>query len=204
MSEATIAPVEDRVERAPGRPRNADCDTAILAATAELLGECGYGRLSIEGVAARAGVGKSTIYRRWPSKVPLVIDAVACLHETAVPAEDEDTRQALVMSLSRFIHLLSESPAGPVLFGLIAELPRNPDLARAVREELLSKRRSRVFAILQRGIERGELREDTDLELTADLLAGPVFVRLMITGGPTPPDLAERVVDQVLAGLRRT
>jgi len=94
--------------------------TAILAATAELLGECGYGRLSIEGVAARAGVGKSTIYRRWPSKVPLVIDAVACLHETAVPAEDEDTRQALVMSLSRFIHLLSESPAGPVLFSLIA------------------------------------------------------------------------------------
>lgn len=198
-TEATV----ERPERGPGRPRNAGCDAAILSATAELLGECGYGRLSIEGVAARAGVGKSTIYRRWPSKVPLVIDAVTCLHETTAPDEDADTRHALITSLTRFLHLLSASPAGPVLFGLIAELPRNPDLARAVREELLSKGRRRVFAILQRGIERGELREDTDLELAADLMAGPLFVRLMITGGATPPDLAERIVDQVLAGLHR-
>jgi AcrR family transcriptional regulator len=195
--------VADDLAKGPGRPRDPEADRAILKATIELLVELGYGDLSIEAVAARAGVGKTTIYRRWSSKEPLVVDAIKSLKAPADPAEpaaDEPTRDVLVRVLSGFIRSMGPGDSGAMMAGLVAEMSRNPELAQAVRRGLLEHRRSIVIAILRRGIERREIRSDVDLDVVADLFGGPVVMRVLLTGGPISARLAHRIVDTVLDG----
>jgi AcrR family transcriptional regulator len=190
--------------KGPGRPRDPKADRAILRATTELLGEEGYEGLSIEGVAARAGVGKTTVYRRWPSKEPLVADAIKrCKspEDPAPPRSDESTRDALVRVLSHFTRAMGPSESGRMIAGLVVEMSHNPKLARAVRTGILEHRRSFVFAILKRGIELGEIRQDVDVEVVADMLAGPVVMRVLLTGGPVTPRLVRKVVDTMLDGI---
>jgi AcrR family transcriptional regulator len=190
--------------KGPGRPRDPEADGAILRATIELLSEEGYEGLSIEGVAARAGVGKTTVYRRWPSKEPLVVDAIKRYRspeDPAPPPAGESTRDALVRVLNHFTRAMGPSESDRMVAGLLAEMSRNAELARAVRTGVLEPRRSFVFAILKRGIERGEIRQDIDLEVVADLLGGPAVTRVFLTGGAITPRLVRKVVDTMLDGI---
>jgi AcrR family transcriptional regulator len=190
--------------RGPGRPRDPEADRAILQATIELLGEEGYEGLSIEAVAARAGVGKTTVYRRWPSKEPLVVDAIKrykSAEEPQPPREDESTRVALTRVLGGFTKAVGRSESGRMMAGLVAEMARNPELAKAVRAGILERRRAIVFAILQRGIDRGEVRPDIDIELVADMLSGTIVMRVLLTGGSLTPHLMHAAVDTILDGI---
>jgi AcrR family transcriptional regulator len=188
--------------RAPGRPRDPEIDRAILQATVELLTEQGFGEFSIEAVAARANVGKTTIYRRWPSKGPLVVDALASLKpqdSRAIP-EDMSTRKALVRVLSELARGHANESGTRILAGLVGEMSKDRELAKAVRAGLVAGRRCLITDLIERGIARGEIRPDVDTELMADLLGGPFLVRKLITGKPVTTQLADQIVTLVLDG----
>jgi AcrR family transcriptional regulator len=191
------------VARAVGRPRDPEADRAILQATIELLAEEGFGGLSIEAVAARAGVGKTTVYRRWPSKIPLVVDALTHLKTPAsvVICEDTSTRDALVRVLSEGIKAHPNEPVDRILAGIVGAMSQDPELADAVRSGLLSKRRDSVFALIERGKVRGEIRPDADVEVVADLLGGPIVMRRMITGRPVNARFVRLIVAAILDGV---
>jgi AcrR family transcriptional regulator len=197
------APAVPVAGRTLGRPRDPEADRAILEATIELLAEDGFGGLSIEAVAARAGVGKTTVYRRWPSKIPLVVDALMHLKmpTSMVIPEDMSTRDALGRVLSELVRAHGNEPTGRILAGLVDAMSRDAELAEAVRAQLVSNRRTVVFGLIERGIERGEIRPDVDIEVVADLLSGPIVMRTLITGRPVTPRLAREIVALVLDGV---
>ena len=195
-----IAGLELGAARAPGRPRDPQVDRDILTATIELLGEDGFDGLSIEAVAARAGVGKTTVYRRWPSKIPLVVDALTAMKAptpTAV-AEDLPTRDALVRAMGGFTK--PQEGTSRVLAGLVDAMSRNEELAERVRAVLVTERQRVLVDVIERGKRRGEIRSDVDASVMVDLLGGPVVLRRLITGAPVNQRLAHAIVDLVLDG----
>lgn len=195
------AGVELSAARAPGRPRDPQVDRAILAATLELLGEDGFDRLSIEAVAARAGVGKTTVYRRWPSKIKLVVDALTAMKPPTptVIADEVSTREALVRAMGGFTKP-HEGSAARVMAGLVDAMLRNEELAEAVRTVLVAQRERGLIAVIDRGKQRGEIRPDVDARVMVDLLGGPVVLRRLITGAPVNQRLIRSIVDLVLDG----
>jgi AcrR family transcriptional regulator len=196
-----IAGLDVGAVRAPGRPRDPQVERDILTATIELLGEDGFDGLSIEAVAARAGVGKTTVYRRWPSKIPLVVDALAAMKmptATTVP-DDLPTREALERAMSGFTKR-QEGPADRVLAGLVDAMSRNEELAKAVRTVLVAERQRGLVEVIERGKRRGEIRPDVDARVMVDLLGGPVVLRRLITGEPVNQRLAREIVDLVMDG----
>jgi AcrR family transcriptional regulator len=199
------AGIELSAARAPGRPRDPQVDRAILAATLELLGEDGFDGLSIEAVAARAGVGKTTVYRRWPSKIPLVVDALTAMKAPtqAAVAEDMSTREGLVRAMGGFTKP-DQGSAARVLAGLVDAMSRNGELAAAVRSVLVAERERGLVAVIERGKARGEIRPDVDARVMVDLLGGPVVLRRLITGAPVNQRLAHTIVDLVLDGAAPT
>ena len=199
------AGVELSGARAPGRPRDPEVDRAILTATIELLGEEGFDQLSIEAVAARAGVGKTTVYRRWPSKVRLVVDALSAMKAPAPAfvAEDLPTREALARAMEGFTKP-HEGSAARVLAGLVDAISRDDELATAVRNVLVAERQRRLGTLIERGKERGEIRPDVDERVMVDLLGGPVVLRRLITGEPVNQRLVRTIVDLVMDGAAPT
>jgi hypothetical protein len=117
------------------------------------------------------------------------------------PRAGESTRDALVRVLNHFTRAMELSESGRMLAGLVAEMSHNPELAQAVRTGILEHRRSFVFAILRRGIELGEIREEVDVEIVADMLSGPVVMRVLLTGGAITPRLVRKVIDTILDGI---
>jgi AcrR family transcriptional regulator len=186
---------------AAGRPRSEEAHQAILDATLDLLAEVGFSALTVEGVASRAGVGKATIYRRWPSKLPLVVEAFGGL-----PAlEDVDTGSVegdLKTMLRNYLELFHRTPLATVLPSLAGERAHNDELSTHF-DPVMKGRRQPLVRALQRGVARGELPRGLDLELAADLVVGPIAVRLFFTGRPLQPDLVDPMVDLALKGLRR-
>jgi AcrR family transcriptional regulator len=189
-------------ERPLGRPRDARADHAILEATLELIAELGVYEFRTEDVAARAGVGKGAIYRRYRSKDDLVTAAVAALvdEEIAVP-DTGSTRADLLILMREAVALYRGSLAGRLMPNLVSAMAQKPDLARAVRDGFLAGRRGALSEVLRRGVERGDLRSDLDVELALDVLGGPLFYRLLVTGGPLDEQLAEGVADLILRGF---
>lgn len=181
--------------RAPGRPRSDDADRAIRDAALDLLVEVGYGRLSLEGVAARAGVGKATIYRRWESKQDLVLDAVTqrC-GESVVEPDTGSLREDLLEMYRALVGKFRRD--GDVMHAFVAEHHRHPGLGEAFRATFLDDRRAAMRAILARGVSRGELPEDSDLELLGDVGSALLWHRLSISAAPISDDLPERIVNQ--------
>jgi AcrR family transcriptional regulator len=174
-------------------------EQAILDATRELLADGGVRGLTVEGVAARAGVAKTTIYRRWRSRDDL---ALAVLLEmvaqvTAVPNLG-DTRAELTRFVNGAVDILGKSLMGRVMQGLVSELATNPELAKSFRDQVVAARLAEVRRTVDRGIERGDLRSDTDYELAHELLFGPVYYRLLLSGGTLDDKLAPRIVDAFL------
>ncbi|MCP3983125.1 MAG: TetR/AcrR family transcriptional regulator [bacterium] len=182
-----------------GRPRSEEAHQAILTATLDLLSEVGFSALTVEGVAHRAGVGKATIYRRWPSKLPLVVEAFGEL-----PAfEDVDSGSLegdLKAMLKRFLESFVATPLATAYPSLAAERAHNPDLGELL-DPMLRRRRQPLARAFERARERGELAPGVDADLAADLVVGPIAVRLFFRGMQVHPDMVEPMVDLALRGL---
>lgn len=183
-----------------GRPRSDQVHRKILDAARELLSTDGFNDLRLEHVAARAGVGKATIYRRWGSKEALAQELLA---ELAAPhiaiVESDDTRTELLAAVVNPMRAVTETPFGPVIRALLSQIAVNPTLGDPFRATVVQARRDEIARVIARGIARGDLRRDADPELATELLVGPVYFRLMF-GGELTLAFAERVVDGVLRG----
>lgn len=189
------------LRRAPGRPRSAAAHRAILDATVQLLSEVGFAATTVEAVAARAGVGKATVYRRWPSKIPLVIDALdaRAIEQVPIPRTG-NVRGDLIEFLVGLVETMS-GPDGRLVAPLFAEISRNQELAEAFRRDLVAPRRAGVEEIIREGMARGELRPDLDVDLALDTPVGIIFQRLLILGEPVDKEVVRRIVDQLLEGI---
>jgi AcrR family transcriptional regulator len=188
-------------------PRVERSRQAILDATRELLAaQGGVGSLTVEAVAARSGVAKKTIYRRWRNKWELALDAVMIdmLPRFADPADVGDTRKELTAYLNSVIKTFASKPYGPAMQGLVSQIATEPELARLYRERVVEPRRQQLAPVIERGIARGDLRPDTDLELLHEFLLGPMFYRLFLSGGALDRGLGKRLVDGILQGFAPT
>jgi AcrR family transcriptional regulator len=189
--------------RALGRPRSDQVHRAILEAARAELVEHGFSRFRLEHVAARAGVGKATIYRRWPSKEALAHDLLAELAAPHIAVADVgDTRAELRACVATALHAVAETPFGPVIRALLSQIAINPALGDPFRATVVQARREEVARVIGRGIERRDLRPDADVDVATELLVGPVYFRLMF-GGDLSADFAERVADSVYQGYAR-
>jgi AcrR family transcriptional regulator len=177
---------------------------AILAATRELLAEDGRVQaLTIEAVAARSGVAKTTIYRRWRDKWELALDAVMIdmLPHFDNPVDVGDTRKELTTFVNSVVKTLATRPYGPAMKGLVSEIATQPELARLYRERVVEPRRAQLAPVIERGISRGDLHPETDLRLLHEFLVGPPFYGLFLSGGPLDRSLGPRLVDAILEGF---
>lgn len=182
-----------------GRPRSEEAHQSILDATLEMLAEVGFSALTVEGVATRAGVGKATIYRRWSSKVPLIVEAFGQLPGL----EDADTGSVvddLKKMLRDYLQLFYATPLAAVLPSLAGERAHNPELSELF-DPVSRDRRQPLIRALERGVERGEISPDVDLELAADLIVGPIAVTLFFKGGRVSPKMVGPTVDLALRGI---
>jgi AcrR family transcriptional regulator len=184
--------------RAPHR-RNEQARIAVLHAADDLLAERGFTGVTIEGIAARAGVAKQTIYRWWPSKVEVLLDTLIedSQESLALPETGsaiEDARQYL----RRLAAFITGDPAGQVLLALIGEAQHDRAMAAAFHARYLDPRRRLEQAMLARGVASGELPPDLDIDQALDALAGPVFYRALVTGGPISPAFTDGLVADVL------
>jgi AcrR family transcriptional regulator len=189
-------------EQPMGRPRDARADRAILEATLQLIAERGVYEFRTEDVAARASVGKGAIYRRYRSKDELVTAAIAAVVSDKIAVPDTgSTRSDLLVLMREAVDLYRGAGAGRLMPNLIGAMAQKPELAHAVRGGFLAARRAALGEVLRRGVERGDLRVDLDLELALDVLAGPLFYRLLVTGGALDEQLAEGIADLILRGF---
>jgi AcrR family transcriptional regulator len=175
---------------------------AITDAVLHELAEQGYGRLSMEGVAKRAGVGKSALYRRWGSKDEMI--AAVITEFSVTRAADVDTgslRGDLRETMQALIGWLTHPLFSRILPDLIAEDVRNPERSRSTRESIGRSRREVGEVMLRRAIARGELPEDLDLEMALDVLAAPIYWRLVVRQAEAEPDYVDRLVDYALRAL---
>jgi AcrR family transcriptional regulator len=183
-----------------GRPRSDRAHQAILDAARELLIEKGFAAMRLEHVAARAGVGKATIYRRWASKEALAQELLAQLASPHIAvAETGNTREELLAAVTNPMRAVSETDFGPVIRALLSQIASDPSIGDPFRATVVAARRAEVARVIERGIGRGDLRPDADPELATELLVGPVYFRLMF-GGVLDLAFAERVVDCVMRG----
>jgi len=176
----------------------------ILEATRELLAEEGGIRaLTVEAVAARSGVAKTTIYRRWRDKWELALDAVMIdmVPRLANPADVGDTRKELLTFTDSVVKLLAAQPYGPAMQALVSEIATRPELASVYRERAVEPRRATLAPVIERGIARGDLRPDTDVQVLHEFLVGPIFYRLLFSGGKLDRKLGARIVDGILEGF---
>jgi AcrR family transcriptional regulator len=193
-------PTTARRPTGKGRPRSGHVHRKILDATRELLSEAGFADLRLEHVAARAGVGKATIYRRWASKEALAQELLADLAAPHIAvADSDDTREELLAAVVNPMRAVTDTPFGPVIRALLSQIAVNPTLGDPFRATVVQARRDEIARVIARGIARGDLRPDADPELATELLVGPVYFRLMF-GGELTLDFANRVADNVLRG----
>jgi AcrR family transcriptional regulator len=187
--------------RAPGRPRSASADEAILAAALAELGERGYARMSVDAVAARAGVSKPTIYLRHPTKADLATAAIASMRVRPRPAPTDDVRADLVAHL-RLLRAGLERPNGMTMFGtVLAEERETPELLALFRERLVAPRRRELRAVLEAARNRGDLRRDANVEVAVNALVGAFFARYL-AGDSLGGRFITTLVDTLLDGLR--
>ncbi|WP_328412133.1 TetR/AcrR family transcriptional regulator [Nocardia sp. NBC_00403] len=186
-----------------GRPRSERARQAILEATVDLLLERGLTAMSMDAVAAVAGVSKATIYRWWPTKETLAMDALYQEWATSPSAADTGSlRQDLRHLLYPWAALAARRPYGRALAGLLAEVRMKPDFALEYRTRFVEHRRDQGQLILQRAIARGEIPADTRIEVTLDLLYGPVYHRMLHGHAPIDEAFVGEVIRTVLDGIR--
>ncbi|WP_217915693.1 TetR/AcrR family transcriptional regulator [Miltoncostaea marina] len=183
-------------------PRVARSKAAILGACGDLIAEEGFEGVTIEAVAARSGVAKTTIYRHWPTREALLVEAFGCCAGPPVPRVDTgSTEEDLVSVLAGLGRRLSDRSWCNTLRSLVDSASRDPELGRLHRATLVERRRPLTDA-LARGIERGDLPAGLDIDEAVAQLAGPLFYRALITGEPCDEPYVARLVARALPGLR--
>jgi AcrR family transcriptional regulator len=187
-----------------GRPRSEKARQAILQAAAELLLDHGMARVSMDVVAERAGVSKATIYRWWPSKERLALDALLEWAAAGSPPRDTGTLRGDVLALVRpWVREIRRQPFGRVIAGLITEAQSNPEFALEYRRHFVEQRRGPMRLAFARAVERGEARADLDVDVALDLVYGPLYHRLLHGHAPLTDRFAQAVVDLALDGILR-
>jgi AcrR family transcriptional regulator len=191
------------VARRPGRPRSERAEQAILDAALEAIADRGVDGVHCEDVAARAGVGKATLYRRWPGKEDLLIAAFASLKSPLPEPRGESAREDLIAMLG-VMAADADDPRYARQFALLHdEGDRYPRLVKRFKEQVVEPRRELIRSVLRRGIATGELRPDTDIEVAMLMLTGAVMARGKHDTTPAEPGFAARVVDELLSGIAR-
>jgi AcrR family transcriptional regulator len=194
---------DDKREPAGAAVLSESVTAAISAAMFDELSETGYGRMSMEAVARRAGVGKAAIYRRWPSKQAMLIDLVGQVVRRHVPIVPDTG--SLAGDVRAFLDITVGQAADPrvnrIVLEMLAETGRNSELATQLRDVAAPPRRAAADAVLTRAIERGELPTDLDHDLGIDLLISPLLFRLLLTGGTAEGAYLERLALVIEAGL---
>ncbi|MGW0802301.1 TetR/AcrR family transcriptional regulator [Nonomuraea sp. NPDC002799] len=194
-----------------GRPRRADVDESVLRAATELLLAHGYGGLSTDEVAERAGIAKTTLYRRWPTKDHLALAVVNRLQDSDEITDTGDIRRDLTGYLEKIAAGLNrmraagrshDDPSAGTVAELVAAAARHADVGELERL-MYARRNTLARALLERAVERGELRADLDVEVLFDQLAGALYYRVLITGLPVDRAYAERLADTALRGAIR-
>ncbi|RJQ76376.1 TetR/AcrR family transcriptional regulator [Pseudonocardiaceae bacterium YIM PH 21723] len=186
-----------------GRPRDASRDEALRTAAVEVMAEVGYRALTMDAVAARAKAGKATIYRRWESKLDLIIDTCSRLVNRNVPVPDTGSPAKDLRGILRDFSGFLQGPAGKAAQALVGELPHEPELATAFRATFLAHQRSVVLSILQRGVDSGEFDRSAPLELVAEQAAAAICYRLMLTGESLSDEWVDELVDRGLLPMLR-
>ena len=186
----------------PGRPRSAEAGAAILGAARDLLAEKGLSHMSIEEVAARAGVGKATVYRRWPSRGALALDAFLTEFQSQLTLPHTGTfREDLRAAVKSWVRAVTTTRAGRMLPALVAEAQRDPDLALAWRARVFNPLREQHRAIVDQAVRRGDLPPGTDADLVLDLVFGSAYHRLLHGHLPLDERFVTHAVDLVVDGL---
>ena len=187
--------------RRPGRPRSEQAAHAIHEAAIEAVGERGIDGVSCEDVAARAGVGKATLYRRWPGKEDLLIAAFAALKQPLPEPRGESVRDDLIAMLEVMADDADDPRYAQQYALLHAEGERYPRLVALYKERVIEPRRELIRSVLRRGIAAGQIRPDADVEIAMLALTGAVMIRGKHDTLPAEPCFATRVVDELLLGL---
>jgi AcrR family transcriptional regulator len=195
-----VSSQKDGNVRRRGAHRDAAAHQAILSAALSLLEEEGYGATTIERIAARAGVGKATIYRWWTSKAALFGEAVASTLNPGPEPNTGDSYKDLVATIRVTMTNYSHPDTAAVLPALIGHVDRDGDVLESFRSSFLADRREHARELLERAIDRGDLPPDADVWLLMDVWAGVVFYRSVICGTPLEPELAGKLADLVLTG----
>ena len=188
-----------------GRPRSEARRAAILAAAGDLMMEGGLRAATMEAIAARAGVGKATVYKWWPSRGAVALEGfmLRAAGSWSLP-EGASAPEALRILAVAAVRLFTQSPAGPLMRALAADAQSDPEIAQALREQWLGPRRAVAAEIIREGIARGELRADLDVAAALDLVFAPVYHRLLFSHEPLDEAFAQRCIDYLLEGIAGT
>lgn len=184
----------ERVGAAPGRRRSDQAHQAILQATREVLEEVGYRNMTIEAIATRAGVGKKTIYRWWPSKAAVALEALVTSHDAYVPFPDTGSLEGDLLAYFEQAFPILRGKSGTVLSGLAAEAQLDPTFAHEFQQTFLVPRKAELIELLRRDQQRGELSPDTNLDVLADLIYGAKWYRLLLYPAPLDDTFAREIV----------
>jgi AcrR family transcriptional regulator len=186
--------------RPTGRPRDTRLDESILAATLDLLEEVGYPHLTMEAVATRAGTTKPAIRRRWPSRQHLVISTLAAALGTSPTPDTGCTHCDLIQGIESLSSAFGGTLGRRTLPALMAELADDPELDRTFVETVFHPRRASTEAALRRGVQRGDIRPDADLDLLLDMVGATTYHRVLFGHLPVAESLAHEVVMTVMGG----
>lgn len=185
-----------------GNRRNPHTHKAIIEATLSLLNTVHYHALTIEAVAAEAGVGKATVYRWWPSKGALVAEAISSTFTVTDPPDTGDLRADLLSAASISVHSYSSNPGGILITALATDLVADPDLLESFIANFIRPRRTMLHKLLQRAIDEGLIAPGIDPELIMDMWAGSVVYRRLLAQRPVDDDFAAQLVNAFLVDKR--
>ncbi|MHA6531239.1 TetR/AcrR family transcriptional regulator [Paenibacillus sp. BAC0078] len=188
------------MDKKRGRPRNNEAEASILAASYDLLLEAGFGAVTVEKIAERAKVSKATIYKWWPNKAAVVMDGYLSAASARLPVPDTGSVQEDIrIHATNLTHFLC-SREGKVITELIGEGQFDAGLAEAYRTRFFAPRRQEARQLLERGVARGELKEDLDIACSIDLMYGPIFYRLLITGDTLDGEFVDKLLALAFGG----
>lgn len=185
-----------------GRPRDLGARKAILKAAYELLQDGGIAAVTIEAVAARANVGRPTVYRWWPNANAVAMAALMETAETSVSKVESKSAIAALRRQLRAVASVFSTPAGRSVASMLASSESDTEISKSFRNHFIFERREEGRALLKRAMREGAIRSDVDLDTTLDLLYGPLFYRLIAAPGTLQPSYSDRVLALVLEGLR--
>lgn len=183
--------------------RSEEARQAVLEAADDLLAERGFAGVTIEGIAAKAGVAKQTIYRWWSNKIDILLDAfIDDMAQHLTPPDHGDLGRDLRLHLRNLARFLTRSDPGAVFRALAGQAQHDPEFAVRLRVDYLGQQRVRDRVPIRRAIDRGDLPADTDVDFAVDQLVGPVYYRVLVTGEPVSREFTDQLVEKFLATTR--